>query len=376
MSLFTMTFDTSDSLECDPPKQSPVHPQPSLPLSPLQELENMLNQQLPPNKVKKKHPHRHPLTPVVKPQHRQTIVFSSSSDTDAAIESVTIAEAQRNPEPEPVPESEQPTQDEGPPAEPGPEAPAPYDEMPRAPRTLHTKSSIDRCSDSQKATIGDQFRGVSDPVLIARLNSQLRRLRGVALPPDLIPYRILRISSLTLKGQRTEFSLVRDGEVILYSKIKTRAATEAVHISKAKNDFHFSSEASQAALLASRDFRAFSLRFRTRYGRELIVIRYEPHGLQYAPRTVRLFLADPPDGVPAELASRQPVITAVGTWILDLSGRIGKRSVKNCVLEDQTGREVLSVMKIRSKEFVIETRPGMSELCVFAVGISSCLCKL
>jgi hypothetical protein len=185
-----------------------------------------------------------------------------------------------------------------------------------------------------------------------------------------------RVSQLTLKGQRTQFSLIRDGEVILYSRMKAQAATEAVHMTKAKKDFHFSSQASEAVLLASRGFRAFSLRIRTQFGRELIVLRYEPHRLEYAPRNVRLFMADPPEGLPPELASRKPVTTAVGTWMLDLRGRIGKRSIKNCVLEDQQGHEILSIMKIKSKEFVIETRPEMSELCVFAVGISSCLCKL
>jgi hypothetical protein len=221
-----------------------------------------------------------------------------------------------------------------------------------------------------------QFQGISDQAVIAHLNSQLLRLPDVARPTNLIPYHVHRVSGLTLKGHRTQFSLVRDGSVVLYSKIKAHATTEIVHISKARADFHFSSDRFEAALLAGRGFKAFSLRLRSQFGPELAVIRFQTPLIECAPRVVRVFFMQPPDGIPSELVSKQPLITAVGTWMIDLKGRIGKKSIKNCILVDSAGREFMSVMKMKSKEIVVETHPAISELCVFAVGVSSCLCKL
>jgi hypothetical protein len=220
------------------------------------------------------------------------------------------------------------------------------------------------------------FRGLTDSALISRLNAQIQRLPQTVKPSNLIPYKIFRTQKLTLKGHRTKFSLFRDGELILFSKIKARSITEIVHISSGKEDFHFSSESFEAALLAGNGFKSFSLRLRNQFGPDLIILKFEHPMLVKAPRIVRVMLFNQAEGIPDELMSKPPVITTMGNWMIDLGGRIGKRSIKNCILEDREGREFMSFVKIKKSEFVVESHPGISELCVFAFGISSCLCKM
>jgi hypothetical protein len=159
-------------------------------------------------------------------------------------------------------------------------------------------------------------------------------------------------------------------------RAEVRATTEIVHISRQKEHFHFSSDTFEAALLAGNNFKSFSLRLKSQFGAELIIIRFERAMLDCAPRVVRVMLSGTPDGVPDTLVSRTPMVTPVGIWLLDLKGRLGKRSIKNCILVDRSDHEFMSLMKMKSSEFVIESHPAISELCVFALGIASCLCRV
>jgi hypothetical protein len=76
-----------------------------------------------------------------------------------------------------------------------------------------------------------------------------QRLPNSATAADGIPYRILGTQKFTLKGLRTKFSLLRDGELILFSMIRPRSSTVIVHVSREKKDFHLSSSSFEAALL-------------------------------------------------------------------------------------------------------------------------------
>jgi hypothetical protein len=212
--------------------------------------------------------------------------------------------------------------------------------------------------------------------VIAGLSAQLERLPNSAKPADLIPYKIVRSQKLTLKGQRTTFSLFRDGALLLFSKIKARSTTEIAHILRAEEAFHFSNESFDAALLAGNSFRTFSLRLQNQFGAELIILRFDYPAQPGAPRAVQALLFGHPPEIPSELVSGAPSPTIDG-WSIPLNGRIGKRSIKNCVLVEPRGsREFLSLVKTKKSEFVVESHPALSELCVFALGISSCLCKM
>jgi hypothetical protein len=366
MALYTMTFESSGASD-----SSPVTPpatgnrfrsdssQPSADSSeseipdfppPIENIRNSIT----PHRANSRSPHR-PGVPKKLPNRRDVVVRFSSSGSDDEIEHIETSYA-HDPE----------LPDEPPPVElPDPPTSSPVEEETEIPQ-VKPKDVFESLT----------FRGVADPSAVARLKAQIQRLPHSAPAADVIPYRILRTQKLTLKGLRTKFSLLRDGALILFSKIKARSSTEIVHVSREKKDFHFSSSFFEAALLAGNGFKSFSLRLRNQFGPELIIIRFEHPMLDDGPRVVRVMLFGQPEGVPSELVSRPPVVTTAGTWILDLRGRLGKRSIKNCVLTDRNDREFMSFMKLRKSEFAVESHPGISELCVFALGVSSCLCKL
>jgi hypothetical protein len=221
-----------------------------------------------------------------------------------------------------------------------------------------------------------KFNGISDPCLIACMNGALLRLTGYEKPPDLIPYRLQRVCKWTMKGKRSDFKLLRNSNVaLLYTRVKSKSA-EVMQICSQESSFHFTHGDFEAYLLSGDKCRSFSLRTQNRFGPEMMTIKYEQPPSGCGPRAARLFFANPPEGVSSVLESRPPKITSPGTWVLDLGGRIGTKSIKNCILLDPNGREVMSVMKQKNSELIIETYPKISELCVFALGVSSCLCGI
>jgi hypothetical protein len=348
MSLYTMTFDSSEvstSSPSPPPQNPPLHipNSPSIPREDPSDTDSLSSSTFDNSTQRPPIPH---------PQNRRqvTVHFSSSSGTsDDEISNLEMSPMNDSQPPDFIP----PPETNPPPAE---------SSLP-SPKTKDLFSNL-------------TFRGITDSHLIAHLNSQIQRLPHAVKPTNLIPYKVFRTQKLTLKGQRTKFSLFQDGALILFSKIKARSMTEIVHISKAKESFHFSGESFEAALLAGNGFKSFSLRLRNQFGPELIILRFEHPLFVRAPRVVRVMLFNQSEGIPDELTSKPPIITTVGTWMLDLCGRLGKRSIKNCILIDIEGREFMSLMKIKKSEFVVESHPGISELCVFALAISSCLCKM
>lgn len=248
-------------------------------------------------------------------------------------------------------------------------------ETPR-PRPPESPTKCVRRCEQPAEQLTTNYVGITDSQLIRHLNAQIQRLPNHEHPDNLIPYEMVRKTSMHLKGKRTEFTLYRDGKEILYSKIKTKGSTDTIIITKGKENFHFSSANFEAVILTTRSFTSFSLRLHGKFGPELMNIKYSPPTTDCAPRVVSAFLFSPPDGVEPDLRSKDPVITAAQTWILNLKGRIGKRSIKNCILVDSQKNEIMSVMKTHSSTITIETVPQMSELCVFMLGVSSFLCTI
>lgn len=248
-------------------------------------------------------------------------------------------------------------------------------EAPR-PRPPESPTKCIRRCEQPADQLTTTYVGITDSQLIRCLNAQIQRLPNHEHPENLIPYQMVRKTSMHLKGKRTEFTLYRDGKEILYSKIKTKSSTDTIIITKGKENFHFSSENFEAVILTTRSFTSFSLRLHGKFGPELMNIKYSPPVTDCAPRVVSAFFFSPPAGVEPDLRSKDPVITAAQTWILNLKGRIGKRSIKNCILVDSQKNEIMSVMKTHSSTITIETVPQMSELYVFVVGVSSFLCTI
>ena len=224
------------------------------------------------------------------------------------------------------------------------------------------------------------FRGVRNPKVAEEMNAKLERLPNHKKPTNMIPYKMVKKWSLSLKGKVTQLILYQNDRPILQTKMKIGKSTDSLLVSQCGEDLEFKGEKYECAILTGNNFTTYSLRIGTQFGPEIMNIKYEQAMVACAPRVVTVFFRTAPEGVDRELVSKKPKMTSADTWMMDLKGRIGVRSNRNCVLIDSKKREVMSVMKTRSslKEEVItiETVPSMSELCVFALGASSFLCNL
>ena len=245
-----------------------------------------------------------------------------------------------------------------------------------------TESSEDVDMSKQFFELPDHvvFRGVRNPKVVEEMNAKLERLPNHKKPKNMIPYKMVKKWSLSLKGKVNELVLYQGDRPILQTKVKISKSTDCVLVSKVEGDLEFKGGKYECAILTGSNFTTYSVRLGTQFGPEIMNIKYELPMVACAPRVVTVFFRTAPEGVDRELVSKKPVMTSADTWMLDLKGRIGMRSNRNCVLIDSSKREVMSVMKTRSslKEEVItiETVPAMSELCVFALGASSFLCNL
>ena len=124
------------------------------------------------------------------------------------------------------------------------------------------------------------------------------------------------------------------------------------------------------------EFQAIHNSYGFGYGKQIMTISYTMPKVDYAPRLVNVRFNNPPSQVPKELSNRKPKFTYGSTFVLDIGGRVAKRSIKNCIMVDENDNDIMSIMKIRDSEVSIEAFPTIGELSVFAFGISSVLCKI
>lgn len=224
-----------------------------------------------------------------------------------------------------------------------------------------------KCDENTNANI------LTDEEMVTQL--KLRRLPGKDSTANLIPYQMRRETIISWHGVRTHYHLILNGQSILSTKIKSKSSTEIINVSEGA-DCHFSSKNYKAVILVGQNFSTFSLRNQNQFGEEIMNIKYTRPQVDFAPREVVTYVFKPPQGVPADLKNRKPVFTKAGTWILNLSGRCAKRSIKNCVMVDEDDVEYMSAVKASHDVLAVEMHPQISPLVAFALGISSFLCKL
>jgi hypothetical protein len=179
-----------------------------------------------------------------------------------------------------------------------------------------------------------------------------------------------------MRGRRTHFVLLRDETPILYSKIHAKSTTEIIHFARRRTDFHFGNHNFEAALLVYSNFKTFLLRCESQFGADLMKLSFSRLAASGSHRFAELIVFDGAGGPSRQFLSEEPVMGANGRWASGMIARNGKPSVKNMVLLGENRNVFLSVAKIDSSVLRIEADPGLSDLCVFAFGISSFLCSL
>ena len=199
-------------------------------------------------------------------------------------------------------------------------------------------------------------------------------------PPaaEKVTYQVIRTMSRGLKGKRVHFQLVEDSQPLLHTKIKGDSA-ETMYVAKG-TDMHFSGSEFEGVILATANMTSYAVRKGSLYGDEYATIRFSTRqGADKGrlPRIMRANIMERPawlDG--PKLVSRAPTRGPLGTWTLDFGERAVVPSIKNAILVDSNNKEVCAIMKIDEGSLTITTCKGLDPLIVFAMGVSSFLCKL
>lgn len=191
---------------------------------------------------------------------------------------------------------------------------------------------------------------------------------------DPISYRLARSSIVSLHGKMTHYQLYQGGTPILHTKMKTTKSNGVCYIGEG-DQVHLSSKHHLASILFANNRCTFSVRKGNEYGEEIMTILYK-QGVDGSPRFIKVFFPSVHKNIPQQLYSRKASLNTSNTWTLNMKGKFTIKSIKNCVIVDEKDNEYAYVMKIEKDKLAIEVDPDFSEVMVFAIGLSSFLCKL
>ena len=195
-------------------------------------------------------------------------------------------------------------------------------------------------------------------------------------PPEPVPiFRVCtcrRFESTNLKGFRISFQFSCPDGKKFSAKIKPHSDSSIIGISEG-SEAHVHSDNFIGVILFGNDFCDASLRKEQKFGTELLSMQIRLP-LPDTPREVEIHFFNQPPSVPNTLLSKSPSIEE-GSWVLDLHSQNVVASIKNCSLEDSNGRTFIIVRKTDKDILEIEARRDIDDLRLFAVAITSFLCK-
>jgi hypothetical protein len=145
------------------------------------------------------------------------------------------------------------------------------------------------------------------------------------------------------------------------------------------DSMHFSAGQFAGVLFVQENATNFSVRRDSQYGEELARIAYGRQSTAQngkCPRLVFVRVFSASAEVPDRLFSRKPSVSCVGNWSLDFGNRTVVTSVKNTILVDKEDVELCAVMKTENDVLRIDSIEAIDPLVVFALGVSSFLCRL
>jgi hypothetical protein len=193
----------------------------------------------------------------------------------------------------------------------------------------------------------------------------------------MLTYHMQRTRSRSLKGKLLHFQLNKDSTVLFHAKLKSDNPT-LIFIGSGSS-VHGSSSEFAGAVFVHENATHFSVRRTSQSGEEFATISYRRMFTARKPpppRTVAVRLFARAADVPNRLFSRKPSVSCVGEWSLDFGSRPVVASVKNAIFVDKADAEMCPVMKIAEDTLRIDVAEAVDPLVVFALGVSSFVCKL
>lgn len=185
--------------------------------------------------------------------------------------------------------------------------------------------------------------------------------------------QIRRTKSSNIRGRRTLFVLYQYDHPIYSAKYKPIKISEYVPIF-CGGEPHFKNQP-QAVLLVANNNCDFSLRKDNKLGQELLTLQYRRFTTEGAhPRHLTAYFFGQNDDIPNKLENVDPEFRD-DAWSVDLNTNEAMSSIKNCKLENDEHQPYVYIRKTQKEVLEIEIREEIDDMYVFALGISSFLCK-
>lgn len=394
MSLFSITFEESDSSDNEPkqshskqvappakvnqPKESkqrrPIHAKQPVPVKrsiaeePSSE-ESAEEIQIVTTKKKSDPPklpeNKDVAPPKKKPQVRTTVkkVEVKPKEEEEEEEEEYYEEEEEEEEIKPKPKAQKPK--------------TPKESIPRAKLQPSPPPSPTQSQSPSPNSIGKviQSIGVSED---ADEEEILARLRPAILPylstNELVPYRLTRDYKNSVRGKRIHFQFSSAGAPMFHSKLKSK--TPKYIFITTGTETHLGSTKFEGVVLVGEHNTTFSLRKDNAYGDEIMSIKYELEKKGTPRSCVVYFFNDATPSPPYNNKKPSKVPHNPGSYFLDFKNRMVMQSIKNCIIEDENGNEVILCAKVEMNSLLVEAKRDINPLCAFTFGISSYLCKL
>ncbi|OHT10351.1 hypothetical protein TRFO_20392 [Tritrichomonas foetus] len=215
--------------------------------------------------------------------------------------------------------------------------------------------------------------------------------------PQFITYRCQKIVSSRMFGKQTVFQLInKEGKIIYSAKFKPGASNPSISIyqgdfnsfsnnpsSGNQNNSNNSSKSDNShengtvgVILSSNKLTNFSLRKQTRYGNEIMSIKFSKGDDPKMPRTIQIYANIEDSQKPLHLHSMLPKKTIFGTWQLDLNADHVFTSAKNSRIINDSNETVFITRKVERRVLEIEALANFELLQLFAICVASYICKL
>ena len=203
---------------------------------------------------------------------------------------------------------------------------------------------------------------------------------------EYVVYRCQKLKSSYFGRKQFIFNLTNsriDDEIIIYTaKFRPSGTNPIISIYKG-NIGHLKEDKADGIILTSNKFTNFSLRKQSRYGNELMSLKFiKSTSCVKRPRSIQIYASVESDynqnhPRPIFLRNIEPKKTVFGTWELNLNSKNVLASSKNCrIINDSTKETVFIIRKVEKHVIEIEAMKFFSLLQLFALSISSFLCQV
>lgn len=243
-----------------------------------------------------------------------------------------------------------------------------------------------------KAVIGIEFSNSDDPFVISDSENETiedptknfcsqKNFSESISQSNYVIYRCRKIKKFKFGRRQFVFNLTdaNSRDTIIYtSKYQKSSINPIISIFEGKNS-DLNENFADAVILTSDNLNNFSLRKKSRYGNEMMSLKFiKSVSNVKKPRSIQIYASiDPEYSKPIFFRNLEPKKNVFGIWQLDLNAENVFSSSKNCrIINNSTKETAFIIRKVEKHVIEIEGLKCFNILQLFALSISSFLCNI